>query len=487
MKEKSLKLNFIMNAIFTMSSIVFPLITFPYLSRTLLVEGNGKISFATSVVTYFTMFATLGLPTYGVRACAQVRDNKEKLSKTVQELLIISAITTVITYVVFFTTLFVIPEFAARRELLIIMGLSIGLSTIGVQWFYNALEQYSYITTCAIIFKIIGLILMFFFVHEQGDYLIYGGIYVIASFGSYVLNFIRLRKFISFHKTGPYELRKHVKSTLVFFALAASSSIYLNLDVIMLGFMKGDHEVGIYNAGVKVKTVLVTCVTSLGTVLLPRLSYYIQKDNKEEFQRIVVKAFKFVLIFGSAVMVYFMVYAREAILLLAGEAFLPAVIPMIILMPTVLLIGLSNITGIQVLTPTGEEKKVVYSVTVGALFDFALNLIVIPKLGATGAAISTLLAEMIVLIIQCCYLKSVLESVFKQIQGKKIFLSLAGATILIYVYHRIVVLPVFWALATSSVLFFAIYGIFLLLMHEAMVMDLFNSCIRFLAERRKRD
>lgn len=300
MKQKSLKLNFIMNAIFTMSSIVFPLITFPYLSRTLLVEGNGKISFATSVVTYFTMFATLGLPTYGVRACAQVRDNKEKLSKTVQELLIISTITTVITYMVFFATLFIVPEFAARRELLIIMGLSIGLSTIGVQWFYNALEQYSYITTCAIIFKIIGLILMFFLVHEQEDYLIYGGIHVIASFGSYVLNFIRLRKFISFHKTGPYEFRKHVKSTLVFFALAASSSIYLNLDVIMLGFMKGDHEVGIYNAGVKVKTVLVTCVTSLGTVLLPRLSYYIQKDNKAEFQRIVVKAFKFVLIFGSA-------------------------------------------------------------------------------------------------------------------------------------------------------------------------------------------
>ena len=172
MRIRTVKFNFIMNAILTVSSILFPLITFPYISRVLLVEGSGKVAFATSVVSYFTMFATLGIGTYGIRECARVRDNKEELSRTVQELLIISGITTAITYGVFFLFLFVVPQFKGQKELLIVIGASIGLTTIGVQWFYSALEQYSYITVCAVLFKIIGLILMFLLVKKPEDYVI---------------------------------------------------------------------------------------------------------------------------------------------------------------------------------------------------------------------------------------------------------------------------------------------------------------------------
>ena len=362
MKIHSVKYNFIMNAILTVAGIIFPLITFPYISRVLLVEGSGKVAFATSVVTYFTMFASLGIPTYGVRACAIVRDNKEKLSKTVQELLIISGGTTLLTYIVFGISLFVIPEFAQERTLLLIVGLGIGLNTIGVQWLYNALEQYSYITTCSILFKVIGMILMFLLVKESSDYQIYGGVYVIASFGSYVLNFICLRKFVTFQKTGTYQFKQHLKHIMVFFAMSAGASIYLNLDVVMLRFLQSNEAVGYYNAGIKVKTVLVTCVTSLGTVLLPRLSYYIETADKKAFQLMVGKAFRFVFVAASAVTAYFSIFARESILLLSGEAFLPAVGPMMILMPTVLLIGLSNVTGIQILTPNGREREVMYSI-----------------------------------------------------------------------------------------------------------------------------
>ena len=392
MKIHSVKYNFIMNAILTVAGIIFPLITFPYISRVLLVEGSGKVAFATSVVTYFTMFASLGIPTYGVRACAIVRDNKEKLSKTVQELLIISGGTTLLTYIVFGISLFVIPEFAQERTLLLIVGLGIGLNTIGVQWLYNALEQYSYITTCSILFKVIGMILMFLLVKESSDYQIYGGVYVIASFGSYVLNFICLRKFVTFQKTGTYQFKQHLKHIMVFFAMSAGASIYLNLDVVMLRFLQSNEAVGYYNAGIKVKTVLVTCVTSLGTVLLPRLSYYIETADKKAFQLMVGKAFRFVFVAASAVTVYFSIFARESILLLSGEAFLPAVGPMMILMPTVLLIGLSNVTGIQILTPNGREREVMYSIWGGAILDFVLNLIVIPKFSANVADLSTLLS-----------------------------------------------------------------------------------------------
>lgn len=484
MKIHSVKYNFIMNAILTVAGIIFPLITFPYISRVLLVEGSGKVAFATSVVTYFTMFASLGIPTYGVRACAIVRDNKEKLSKTVQELLIISGGTTLLTYIVFGISLFVIPEFAQERTLLLIVGLGIGLNTIGVQWLYNALEQYSYITTCSILFKVIGMILMFLLVKESSDYQIYGGVYVIASFGSYVLNFICLRKFVTFQKTGTYQFKQHLKHIMVFFAMSAGASIYLNLDVVMLRFLQSNEAVGYYNAGIKVKTVLVTCVTSLGTVLLPRLSYYIETADKKAFQLMVGKAFRFVFVAASAVTVYFSIFARESILLLSGEAFLPAVGPMMILMPTVLLIGLSNVTGIQILTPNGREREVMYSIWGGAILDFVLNLIVIPKFSANGAALSTLLAEGMVLLLQCWFLRDVLWSYIRQVQCWKIVIALAVASVMTIPVKIWIDSGVFVTLLVSAIVFFGGYAVVLLLLKEPFVSEILNSGIHALVRKK---
>lgn len=484
MKIHSVKYNFIMNAILTVAGIIFPLITFPYISRVLLVEGSGKVAFATSVVTYFTMFASLGIPTYGVRACAIVRDNKEKLSKTVQELLIISGGTTLLTYIVFGISLFVIPEFAQERTLLLIVGLGIGLNTIGVQWLYNALEQYSYITTCSILFKVIGMILMFLLVKESSDYQIYGGVYVIASFGSYVLNFICLRKFVTFQKTGTYQFKQHLKHIMVFFAMSAGASIYLNLDVVMLRFLQSNEAVGYYNAGIKVKTVLVTCVTSLGTVLLPRLSYYIETADKKAFQLMVGKAFRFVFVAASAVTVYFSIFARESILLLSGEAFLPAVGPMMILMPTVLLIGLSNVTGIQILTPNGREREVMYSIWGGAILDFVLNLIVIPKFSANGAALSTLLAEGMVLLLQCWFLRDVLWSYIRQVQCWKIVIALAVVSVMTIPVKIWIDSGVFVTLLVSAIVFFGGYAVVLLLLKEPFVSEILNSGIHAIVRKK---
>jgi len=436
------------------------------------------------VVTYFTMFASLGIPTYGVRACAIVRDNKEKLSKTVQELLIISGGTTLLTYIVFGISLFVIPEFAQERTLLLIVGLGIGLNTIGVQWLYNALEQYSYITTCSILFKVIGMILMFLLVKESSDYQIYGGVYVIASFGSYVLNFICLRKFVTFQKTGTYQFKQHLKHIMVFFAMSAGASIYLNLDVVMLRFLQSNEAVGYYNAGIKVKTVLVTCVTSLGTVLLPRLSYYIETADKKAFQLMVGKAFRFVFVAASAVTVYFSIFARESILLLSGEAFLPAVGPMMILMPTVLLIGLSNVTGIQILTPNGREREVMYSIWGGAILDFVLNLIVIPKFSANGAALSTLLAEGMVLLLQCWFLRDVLWSYIRQVQCWKIVIALAVASVMTIPVKIWIDSGVFVTLLVSAIVFFGGYAVVLLLLKEPFVSEILNSGIHAIVRKK---
>ncbi len=487
MKMHSVKFNFIMNFIMSASSIVFPLITFPYISRVLMATGNGKVATASAVITYFNMFASLGIPTYGIRACAKVRDNKEKLSKTVQELLIINSITMLLTLLVFIGTLIWVPEFAAEKELYIINGIGMVLNMFAITWLYNALEQYAYITVVNMIVKVVSLVLMFLFVKEPKDYVLYGAVTVFASSASYVFNFVYATKFITLKKSGPYDFRVHMKPIFRFFAMSAATSVYTNLDVVMLQFMQGNTEVGYYNAAIKVKTILVTLITSLGTVLLPRLSYYVKKEKIHDFYRMISKAVNFVVIAGLPVTIYFMLFAGESIQFLAGKGYEGAVAPMVILMPTVLLIGLSNITGIQILTPQNLEQKVLNSILCGAVVDFFLNLLLIPKMASQGAALATMIAEVVVLIVQCLYLRDMIKDIVKAVSGVKIVVAMILGTtagILVKLLLNLsgrgwsLELQSFIMLAVSACMFFGVYGLALLVMKEEFVWDLLESVLR---------
>lgn len=259
--------------------------------------------------------------------------------------------------------------------------------------------------------------------------------------------------------------------------MSAAISVYTNLDVIMLRFMKGNEEVGYYNTAIKVKTILVTLITSLGTVLLPRLSYYIKTDKKKAFYQTVEKAVNFVVLLGIPLMLYFMMFAEESILLLAGKEYNASVLPMIILMPTILLIGLSNITGIQILTPQNEERKVLYSILCGAGVDFILNMLLIPRYASSGAAFATVMAEFVVLVIQCIYLRNMIVTVIKEVSISKIVAALvlacmAGWSIKIYFNAH-----VFLVLVMSVCIFFGIYGGVLLGMREKFVWETLKSVL----------
>ncbi len=476
-KIKSVKFNFIMNFILTATNFIFPLITFPYVSRIIFADGTGKVAFASSIAGYFMMIASLGIPTYGIRACAKVRDDKEKLSKLTQELLIIHAITTTITLFAFLIAIFTIEKLEQEKTLMLVNAFSILLNVFGANWLYSALEQYSYITVRSILFKLISIVLMFTFVREKSDYIIYGCITILASVGSNVLNFINLRKHISFHKFENYEFRKHLKPIMVFFAQSVAVSIYTNLDTVMLGFMTNDFEVGYYNAAIKVKNILLSLVTSLGTVLLPRLSYYIQNDMKNEFIILIKKSFEFVWLISLPLTIYFVIFSKESLLFLSGESFVGATFAMQIIMPTIFCIGLSNIAGVQILTPLGKEKYVVISVTIGAFIDLLANLIFIPRLGAAGASLGTLLAEIGVLSIQLYYLRNMLGKVLKDVPLVKITFCNLIAMIMVFVVKNIVISSVFLQLLFTATIFFGVYGILLIITKEPLITTYWLSLI----------
>lgn len=474
--EKSLKLNFIMNMTLTMSSFIFPLITFPYVSRILLPTGTGKVSFATSLLSYFNMFAHLGIPTYGIRACSMIRDDKIKLTRTAHELLLINLVTTVISYIILILALMFVPRLQEEKKLYIIVSFTLVFSSIGMEWLYKALEQYTYITVRSIIFKFVALIAMFLLVHKQSDYVIYGGITIFAASASNVFNFINVHKYINMKPAGGYNFRRHLKPVAVFFAMSCAATVYTHLDTVMLGFMTTDADVGYYNAAVRIKMILVSIVTSLGTVLLPRVSYYVQHGLMDDFQKVTQKAINFVILLASPLMLYFILFAREGICFLSGSAYTEAIVPMQLIMPTLLLIGLTNVLGIQILVPIGKEKVVLYSEIAGAIVDIIINAILIPRYASSGAAVGTLIAESVVLLIQYYALRNEITEAMKQIHYYKIGISLALGSI-VSIWIKMFDFGNFPILLISTVLFFGVYGLFLLLTKEPLVCKLFHQII----------
>lgn len=476
-----------MNAILTVSSFVFPMITFPYASRVLLVENYGKVTFATSVLTYFAMFAALGIPNYGIRACARVRDDKVKLSRTAQELMIINLITSAITYVAFFVSLIFVKRFQQDSTLLIINSVSILLNTLGVTWLYSALEQYSYITVRNIVCKIISIILMFIFVHNPSDYVIYGAIAMVASGGSNLLNFLNLRKCIILKPLGNYHFKQHLKPIFIFFATSVAISVYTNLDTVMLGFMTDDIQTGLYGASVKVKNLLTGVVSSLGNVLLPRLSLYVSNQESDKFYETLSKVLNFLLLISLPLTIYFVFYSRTSILLFSGAEYEGATLPMQLLMPTVFLIAISGLTGNQMLVPLGRERVVMTSVICGALVDFGLNWLFIPKWGAAGAAAATLVTEFVVLAVQLFFLRSLAWKVARGVRYRPILVSLLAATAVGFLTYRFLHIPsYFWTLAVSAVLFFGTYFVLLLLQKEPFLCENLGAALNFVKGKLKK-
>ena len=235
--QASIKQNFIMNILLMMSSIVFPLISFPYVSRILLPEGTGKVAFAVSVVGYFSMFAQLGISVYGIKACVRVRDDKEELSRTVQEILLINIFTCLIVCVFFAAALTFVPRIKEDRTLFLLIGLLIPFNMLEMEWLYKGLEKFTYISIRTIIFKGIAVISMFCLVHNRDDYVIYGFLSIFASLASSACNFINLRKLVFLKPVLGYNLRRHIRPILVFFAMTGAVTIYTGLSETMLGFL----------------------------------------------------------------------------------------------------------------------------------------------------------------------------------------------------------------------------------------------------------
>ena len=439
-------------------------------------SGTGKVSFAVSLISYFTMLSQLGMPTYGIRTCSKIRNNRKELTRTAHELLCINLIMCVISYILLALALIFVPALREDRQLYIIVSFTILLTSIGMEWLYKALEQYRYIAVRSIVFKFIALAAMFLLVHEQSDYVVYGFISIFAASASNIFNFINVRKYIDLKPMGNYHIKRHLKPLAIFFAMACATTIYTHMDTLMLGFMLTKTDVGYYNAAVRIKSLLLSIVTSLGAVLLPRSSYLIQTKQWGKFRKVSRKALDFVFILSSALMLYFMLYAKYGIWLLSGGYYSPSIIPMKIIMPTLLFIGVTNITGIQIMVPMGREKSVLLSEVVGLVINLVINTLLIPRMASTGAAIGTLAAEFGVLVVQYLAMRGEISNAFRAVSYWKIALGLAAGTLCSF-WITFLELSNFLTLACTTILFFGAYAAVLLFTREWLLRELLEQMI----------
>ena len=410
--KDSLPLNFILNSLVAFFSMLFPILSFPYASRILHPEYVGRVSFAESIVAYFLLFSQMGMPTYGTREIAKVRSDRNKLIKLTSQLFLINFSMAICSYLVLILASCLVPRLHEDQWLYLVMGLALFMNAMGMEWLYKGLEEYGVLAKRSFGLKILSLLSIFLLIHKQEDYLIYGFLYMLAAYGAGILNFRAayrdlLRGQLHFDKVKSNikeAFRRHLSHIAVFFAMTCATTIYTHLDTVMVGAMSGNTELGYYNAAVKIKTLLVAITTSLGIVLVPRITNCIMERKAEVLRRYIRITFLFTASFSILSLGFFECFATQSILLLSGQEFMPAVPAMKVIMLTVPLIGFSSLTGLEILVPFHKEKIVLYSEVFGAVVDFAINLMLIPIYGSVGAAVGTVIAELGVLAFQTIYI-----------------------------------------------------------------------------------
>lgn len=392
---QSVKVNYILNLINTGTQMLFPLITFPYVCRVIEADGIGQINFFQSIISYISLFTCLGIPMYAIREIARDRSDVVQMNRTAMEILLLHSMLTLVGYAIVAILCLTVPQIQVNIPLFLILSLTIFFTAIGCEWFYQGIEDFKYITIRGLIIKTVSVVLLFIFVKSKTDLLYYGCYTVFGVLGGNIFNFFRLRKYI--HRENiifsELHIKRHIKPVLKVFSFSVVTSIYLQLNTVLLGFLKNALAVGYFAAATKVMQMLLTMSAGLGSVMMPRASHLIAENKEDEFNRLIQKSYDFTLAIALPMTIGLIFCAPSLITALCGVKFEHSILPSQIIAPIILMVAISNVFGIQVLFPKGKINIVTLCCGIGAVADLILNLCLIPFFSYIGTSIAYLGAE----------------------------------------------------------------------------------------------
>lgn len=392
---QSVKVNYILNLINTGTQMLFPLITFPYVCRVIEADGVGQINFFQSIISYISLFTCLGIPMYAIREIARDRSDVIQMNRTAMEILLLHSMLTLVGYAIVAILCLAVPQIQVNIPLFLILSLTIFFTAIGCEWFYQGIEDFKYITIRGLIIKTVSVVLLFIFVKSKTDLLYYGCYTVFGVLGGNIFNFFRLRKYIQRENIifSELHIKRHIKPVLKVFSFYVVTSIYLQLNTILLGFLKDALAVGYFAAATKVVQMLLRLAACLGSVMMPRASHLIAENRENEFNHLIQKSYDFTLAISLPITIGLIFCASSLIMVLCGAKFDSSILPSQIIAPTILMVAISNVFGIQVLYPKGKINIVTLCCGIGAIADLILNLCLIPFFSYIGTSIAYLGAE----------------------------------------------------------------------------------------------
>lgn len=401
-EQVSLKKNFAYKGLLTVATPIMGMITFPYISRVLGVENVGLVNFVDNTISYFLLFASMGITNLGVRAIAAAKHSQDELNKTFSNIFGLNIIFTAAVLAIYCTLIAVVPKFNSYSELFYIGGAKILFTSLLIEWFFSGIENFKFITLRSLAVRLLYVISIFLFIRDAEDYRLYFILTTSVTVVNAIINQSYSRKYV---KIVPSELmsRRFLKENLDLGIYAIMTSMYLSFNVMYLGLVSDNTEVGYYTSAFKLYHLILSVFSAFTSVMLPRMSSLAAIGDKERFNYLINKSVDFVALVSIPLIVCCSIMAPEIIYLLCGQGYEGAILPMRIIMPAILFVGIAQILALQILMPLKKDKILLYTSIAGAVLSVMINICAVSRLESIGSAIVMLSSEIIVTSIYLAY------------------------------------------------------------------------------------
>lgn len=376
------------------SGLLFTLLALPLVTRKIGPENLGKVQFVISMGFYFTMFVNLGIPAYGKREVALLREDKYKVSKFVLEMLVILCVTTLVTVVVYLTLINNIESFSQYKELYNIFLLNLLFTIFNLEWFFMGIEDQGYITLRTLFVQILSVIAIIFLVSNKENYTKYYFITIMAIVIGNLFNFKRVFKYIKIEKKmfKDINIKRHLSPILMLFGTSIATSIFANLDSVMVKYLINDTALGYYSLASRVGKLPLVIVTAVYTVFYPRLCSFISKKEINKYYSLGNKGLDLSLLLAFPMTVGIFVLSDNIVLLFGGENFLEASNILKMFSFILIVMAYAVFTGNNLVINL-KEKVFMQGQILSSVLNVGFNFTIIPILGPVGAALGTVLAE----------------------------------------------------------------------------------------------
>lgn len=397
-QKKSLSKGGFYYLIYNVLNLAFPFINGIYVSRVLLPESIGTVAAAQNLAQYFATLAFLGIPTYGLREIAKTRNNETERSIIFSELYIINFISTIFFLGAYAVLILSVPIYRDELPLYLIVGLSIALNAFNISWLYEGMEEFKFISIRNLIFKAAVFGLLILLVHDENDVLIYTLIAVVGVAGNYIVNMAYAPRYVKF-TTRNLNLRRHMKSIFYLVAVNLAIELYSLMDVTMMNFWCSRDSIAFYKYGHQIEKMLLQVVNTFTIVLIPRISFYYKEKKLDEFNRLISKALKLIIIVSIPMIVGICFTADFLMIALYGGQYIRSAYILKLFSSLLLISPIGYLLGSRVLLVTGHENLMLVSVGIGALVNLIGNVILIPQYAELGATIASIISEIVVMIV----------------------------------------------------------------------------------------